>query len=57
MSVRRFLLRFDREFGGEKTLRAKVIRELIDEIRQLRSDLARAQPPPGSESAGGAEVT
>jgi ribosomal protein L19E len=26
-------------FGGEKTMRAKVIRELIDEIRALRRDL------------------
>lgn len=25
-------------FGGEKTLRAKVIRELIDEIRALREE-------------------
>lgn len=27
-------------FGGEKTMRAKVIRELIDEIRGLRGQLA-----------------
>jgi len=27
------------DFGGEKTLRAKVIRELIDEIRELRREL------------------
>jgi hypothetical protein len=26
-------------FGGEKTMRAKVIRELIDEIRALRREL------------------
>jgi len=26
-------------FGGEKTMRAKVIRELIDEIRILRAEL------------------
>jgi hypothetical protein len=26
-------------FGGEKTIRARVIRELIDEIRVLRSEL------------------
>lgn len=26
-------------FGGEKTMRAKVIRELIDEIRALRDEL------------------
>lgn len=29
-------------FGGEKTMRAKVIRELIDEIRLLRRELAQA---------------
>lgn len=29
-------------FGGEKTMRAKVIRELIDEIRVLRSEQAPA---------------
>lgn len=28
--------------GGEKTMRAKVIRELIDEIRALRLELQRA---------------
>ncbi len=27
-------------FGGEKTMRAKVIRELIDDIRILRKELA-----------------
>lgn len=27
-------------FGGETTMRAKVIRELIDEIRALRAELA-----------------
>jgi hypothetical protein len=27
------------DFGGEKTMRAKVIRELIDEIRALRREL------------------
>ena len=26
-------------FGGDKTMRAKVMRELIDEIRQLRREL------------------
>ena len=30
-------------FGGEKTMRAKVIRELIDEIRALRQALAQAE--------------
>jgi hypothetical protein len=29
-------------FGGEKTMRAKVIRELIDEVRALRRELADA---------------
>ena len=29
-------------FGGEKTLRAKVMRELIDEIRILRRELDEA---------------
>lgn len=28
------------DFGGERTMRAKVIRELIDEIRALREELA-----------------
>lgn len=27
------------DFGGETTMRAKVIRELIDEIRRLRHEL------------------
>ena len=27
-------------FGGETTMRAKVVRELIDEIRALREELA-----------------
>ena len=30
-------------FGGEKTMRAKVVRELIDEIRHLRSELAASR--------------
>jgi hypothetical protein len=30
-------------FGGEKTMRAMVIRELIDEIRVLRSELLEAE--------------
>lgn len=33
-------------FGGEKTMRAKVIRELIDEIRQLRRDLVTGPTTP-----------
>ena len=31
-------------FGGEKTMRAKVIRELIDEIRALRHETLTARP-------------
>ena len=31
-------------FGGEKTMRAKVIRELIDEIRALRQELEGRTP-------------
>lgn len=30
-------------FGGEKSMRAKVIRELIDEIRLLRRELAERE--------------
>lgn len=30
-------------FGGEKTMRAKVIRELIDEIKALRIELTEMQ--------------
>ena len=35
-------------FGGDKTMRAKVMRELIDEIRQLRRELeiTRGSPSP-----------
>jgi hypothetical protein len=29
-------------FGGEKTMRARVIRELIDEIRTLRAEQTEA---------------
>ncbi|MEY2420020.1 MAG: hypothetical protein QOI95_87 [Acidimicrobiaceae bacterium] len=29
-------------FGGEKTMRAKVVRELIEEIRLLRRELEEA---------------
>ncbi len=32
-------------FGGEQTMRAKVIRELIDEIRLLRRQLGERDPP------------
>ena len=34
-------------FGGETTMRAKVIRELIDEIRLLRRELAVTRPGAG----------
>jgi hypothetical protein len=34
-------------FGGNNTMRAKVIRELIDEIRALRAELADSD---GAES-------
>jgi hypothetical protein len=30
------------DVGGEKTMRAKLIRELIDEIRELRRELVHA---------------
>jgi len=33
-------------FGGEKTMRAMVIRELIDEIRTLRRHLAESDNHP-----------
>ena len=33
-------------FGGEKTMRARVIREPIDEIRVLRSELLQAETRP-----------
>ena len=33
-------------FGGEKTMRAKVIRELIDEIRELRRELVTGPTTP-----------
>ena len=33
-------------FGGEKTMRAKVIRELIDEIRELRRELVTGPSAP-----------
>jgi hypothetical protein len=39
-------------FGGEKTMRAQVIRELIDEIRTLRRELASAVAERRPSSAG-----
>lgn len=38
----------DEGFGGNTTMRAKVIRELIDEIRALRTELADTR---GSDSS------
>jgi hypothetical protein len=35
-------------FGGDKTMRARVIRELIDEIRFLRCELRWGRTSPGS---------
>jgi hypothetical protein len=42
-------------FGGEKTMRAKVIRELIDEIRALRAELdaSDAKVPPSAPTTTG----
>jgi hypothetical protein len=40
-------------FGGEKTMRAKVIRELIDEIRILRSELLQTETVPKGRQPGG----
>jgi len=42
-------------FGGEKTMRAMVIRELIDEIRVLRSELRQSEPPSGPHGWAGDE--
>jgi hypothetical protein len=36
------LLYTGKDFGGETTMRAAVIRELIDEIRALRLEVARS---------------
>ena len=53
LTEERLALLYDAEgFGGETTMRAKVIRELIDEIRVLRSELRQAEtdqdgPPTG----------
>jgi hypothetical protein len=53
LTEERLTLLYDAEgFGGETTMRAKVIRELIDEIRVLRSELRQAEtdkdgPPTG----------
>ncbi len=38
-------------FGGETTMRAKVIRELIDEIRRLRRQLDTLSPSGGDRSS------
>jgi hypothetical protein len=37
------LLYMGKDFGGETTMRAAVIRELIDEIRALRLEVDRSQ--------------
>jgi hypothetical protein len=37
-------------FGGDTTLRARVFRELIDEIRALRRELGPNQPETGPTS-------
>ena len=42
-------------FGGEKTMRAMVIRELIDEIRVLRSELLQTEPRPDLRGRTGDE--
>ena len=34
-------------FGGDSTLRARVIRELVDEIRALRRELGSPTPDDG----------
>ena len=39
-------------FGGEKTMRAKVVRELIDESRVLRSELRQAATDQGGSPTG-----
>ena len=41
-------------FGGNTTMRAKVIRELIDEIRALRAELAEAGSSAPSNTPGNA---
>ena len=45
------LLYTGEDFGGETTLRAKVIRELIDEIRALRTEV-RSRPGPAGGARG-----
>jgi hypothetical protein len=35
------------DFGAEKTMRAKVIRELIDEIRELRREIEQSRSSAG----------
>ena len=41
------------EFGGERTMRAKVIRELIDEIRELRREIVHSGPQPSPDASSG----
>lgn len=39
-------------FGGDRTMRAQVIRELIDEIRDLRRHLAESEPSAAPDTRG-----
>ena len=43
-------------FGGNNTMRAKVIRELIDEIRALRTELAAAGSSVRIQSDTGGDI-
>ncbi len=43
-------------FGSEKTMQAKVIRELIDEIRVLRARQSREAPRPFGEGSATIDV-
>ncbi len=48
LTEERLALLYDAKgFGGETTMRAKVVRELIDEIRLLRSELMDAETDRG----------
>ncbi len=54
LTEERLALLYDAEgFGGETTIRAKVVRELIDEIRLLRSELIDAEARPEGPRTGG----
>jgi hypothetical protein len=43
-------LYLNKEFGGGNTIRAKVIPELIDEIRALRLEVKRLDRPSGPQA-------